>query len=121
MPDWPVQPPPSAVQVTVSPAAGADVGEPPLASVLPAGKFQPPPPLQQVESPDAEMTQSTRVSSVLPVTMKSKLPGEFQSGSCTGAEVWMPHEDECVSAPVVFWPCIDAKPEADTKRATSAV
>eukprot|EP00964_Phaeocystis_antarctica_P028796 scaffold16235_cov50-Phaeocystis_antarctica.AAC.5 len=70
---------PLYLHVTVSPAAGSDVGVPPLASVLPAGKVHPPPP-QQVESADEEMTQSTLVSSVWPVTMKLKLPGEYPSG-----------------------------------------
>ena len=78
--DWPVQPPPCAVQVTVSPAAGSDVGVPPLASVLPARKVHPPPPAQQVASTDEEMTQSTLASSVWPVTMKLKLPGPYPSG-----------------------------------------
>ena len=80
VPDWPVQPPPCAVQVTVSPAAGSDVGEPPLGSVLPAGKVHPPPPQQLVEPTDEEMTHSTCVSSVWPVTTKSKLPGAYPSG-----------------------------------------
>eukprot|EP00964_Phaeocystis_antarctica_P086118 scaffold54495_cov58-Phaeocystis_antarctica.AAC.5 len=81
--DWPVQPPPCAMQVTVSPAAGSDVGVPPLASVgkrPPAGNVHPPPPAQQVESTDEEMTHSTRVSSVLPVTTKLKLPNPYPLG-----------------------------------------
>ena len=80
VPDWPVQPPPCAMQVTVSPAAGSDVGVPPLGTVLSAGKIHPAPPLQQVEPTDEKMTHSTCVSSVWPVTTKSKLPGAFPSG-----------------------------------------
>jgi hypothetical protein len=80
VPDWPVQPPPCAVQITVSPAAGSDVGVPPLGSVLSARKVHPPPPLQQVEPTDEKMTHSTCVSSVWPVTTKSKLPGAYPSG-----------------------------------------
>ena len=83
VPDWPVQPPPVAVQVTLSPSAGVPSGVPPLGSLRVAGKVHPPPPAQQVEPTEEVMVQATLVVAVCPETMKLKLPASYPEGNGT--------------------------------------